>query len=54
MNGEKECDQDQLRKANKSQKELKISVGIKTFQKDWKQLEISAVDSSRKEEKYLF
>ena len=43
VNRERECDEDQLRKTNKLQKELKI--GINTFQKDQEQVEMSAVSN---------
>ena len=51
VNGERECDQDQLRKTNKLQKELEIK--INTFQKNREQVETSAVSKSEEEEKYL-
>ena len=51
VNGERECDQDQLRKTNKLQKELEIR--INTFQKNREQVETSAVSKSEEEEKYL-
>ena len=43
VNRERECDEDQLRKKNKLQKELKIR--INTFQKDQEQVETSAVSN---------
>ena len=51
LNGENVCDQDQLRKTNKLQKELEIR--INTFQKDREKVETSAVSNSEEEEKYL-
>lgn len=51
LNGENVCDQDQLRKTNKLQKELEI--WINTFQKDREKVETSAVSNSEEEEKYL-
>ena len=43
MNRERECDEDQLRKTKKLQKELKIRINI--FQKDQEQVEMSAVSN---------
>ena len=51
LNGENDCDQDQLRKTNKLQKELEIR--INTFQKDQEKVETSAVSNSEDKEKYL-
>ena len=51
MNGEKECDQYQLRKTTKLQKELQIR--INTFQKKWEQVETTTVSNSEEEDKYL-
>ena len=51
VNGERECDQDQLRKTNKLQKELEIR--INTFQNNREQVETSAVSKSEEEKKYL-
>ena len=48
LNGENVCDQDQLRKTNKLQKELEIR--INTFQKDREKVETSAVSNSEEEE----
>ena len=43
VNRERECDEDQLRKTKKLQKELKIRINI--FQKDQEQVEMSAVSN---------
>ena len=51
VNGEKQCNQDQLRKTDNLYKELAMI--INTFQKDRKQVETSAVRDFEEEQKYL-